>query len=75
MYYKYLGIYPYQGSSLHKFGYNNEVASTVKLLSLAICSLGIWVLLNPLLGPASIWEDIVFGAIAAILALMAAFKK
>ena len=44
----------------------------MKLLSLAICSLGVWVLLNPLLGPASIWEDIVFGGIAAILGIWAA---
>ena len=46
----------------------------MKYLSLAICSLGIWVILNSFLGPASIWEDIVFGAIAAILAAIAAFK-
>jgi len=46
----------------------------VKLLSLAICSLGIWVILNSFLGPASIWEDIVFGVIAAVLALIAALK-
>ena len=45
----------------------------MKLLSLAICSLGIWVVLNSFLGPASIWEDIVFGALAAVLAVMAAF--
>lgn len=42
----------------------------MKLVSLAICSLGIWVLLNGILGPQSIWEDIVFGAIAAILAFI-----
>ncbi len=47
----------------------------MKLLSLAICSLSIWVVLNSFLGAASIWEDIVFGAIAAILALVAAFKE
>lgn len=46
----------------------------VKLVSLAICSLGIWVILNSFLGSASIWEDIVFGAIAAILAGMGAFR-
>ena len=46
----------------------------MKLLSLAIASIGIWILLNPLLGPTSVWEDIVFGAIAAILAIIAAFK-
>ncbi len=44
----------------------------MKLLSLAICSLGIWVLLNSFV--AAIWDDIVFGAIAAVLALIAAFK-
>lgn len=42
-------------------------------LSLAICSLSIWVILNSFVG--AIWEDIVFGAIAAVLALIAAFKK
>ncbi len=47
----------------------------MKFLSLAIGSLGIWVILNSFLGPTSIWEDIVFGAIATVLALMAAFKK
>ncbi len=46
----------------------------MKLLSLAICSLGIWVVLNSFLGPQSIWEDIVFGAVAAILALIGMFK-
>ena len=45
----------------------------MKLVAGAICSLGIWVLLNSFLGPQSIWEDIVFGAIAAILAAIAAF--
>jgi len=45
----------------------------MKWLSLAICSLGVWVVLNSFLGPASIWEDIIFGAIAAILAVIAAF--
>lgn len=46
----------------------------MKFVSLAICSLGIWVILNSFLGPQSIWEDIVFGAIAAILALIGTFK-
>jgi len=46
----------------------------MKLLSLAICSLGIWVILNSFLGPQSIWEDIVFGAIAAVLALIGALR-
>ena len=47
----------------------------MKFLSLAICSLGIWVILNSFLGPASIWEDIVFGAIAAVLALIGTFRS
>jgi len=46
----------------------------MKLLSLAKCSLGIWVILNSFLGPQSIWEDIVFGAIAAVLALIGALR-
>lgn len=46
----------------------------MKWLSLAICSLGVWVVLNSFLGPRSIWEDVVFGAIAAILAFVAMFK-
>ena len=47
----------------------------MKLLSLAIASLGVWVVLNSFLGAASIWEDIVFGALAAILAVIAALKS
>ena len=47
----------------------------MKLVALAICSLGIWVILNSFLGAASIWEDIVFGAIAAILALIGALRS
>ena len=46
----------------------------MKFLTLAICSLGIWVLLNSFLGPQSIWEDTVFGGIAAIFALLAMYK-
>ena len=45
----------------------------MKLVAWAICSLSIWVVLNSLLGTA-IWDDIVFGALAAILALLAAIK-
>lgn len=44
----------------------------MKFLSLAICSLGVWVVLNSFLH-AAIWDDIVFGAIAAILAFIAIF--
>jgi len=47
----------------------------MKLLGWAIASLGVWVVLNSFLGPASIWEDIVFGAIAAALAIWAALKS
>ena len=43
----------------------------MKLVAWAICSLGIWVFLNSFV--AAIWDDIVFGVIAAILALIAAF--
>ncbi len=43
----------------------------MKFLSLAICSLGIWVILNPLLSATTKWDDIVFGALAALLALIA----
>ena len=46
----------------------------MKLVSLAIGSLGIWVILNSFLGPQSIWEEIVFGAIAAILAIIGTLK-
>jgi len=45
----------------------------VKLVSWAICSLGVWVVLNSFLGAESIWEDIVFGVIAALLAAIGAF--
>lgn len=45
----------------------------MKFLALAICSLGVWVALNALLG-AAIWDDIAFGAIAAILAFIAMFQ-
>jgi hypothetical protein len=45
----------------------------VKLLSLAICSLGIWVLLSAFVDAS--WVGIVFGAITAILALVGVFKS
>ena len=44
----------------------------MKILSLAICSLGVWVVLNALVE--AIWDDIVFGAIAAVLAVINALK-
>ena len=43
----------------------------MKLLSLAIASLGVWILLNSFVR--AIWDDIVFGAIAAILTIWAMF--
>ncbi|MFC1987233.1 hypothetical protein ACFLVH_01640 [Chloroflexota bacterium] len=42
----------------------------MKLLSWAIASLGVWVLLGSLITAS--WVGIVFGAIAAILAIIAA---
>jgi hypothetical protein len=45
----------------------------MKLVSLAICSLGIWVFLSSFVHES--WVGIVFGAIAAILALLGAFMK
>ena len=43
----------------------------MKLLSLAICSLGVWVFLTPLV--ADEWVAYVFGGIAAVLAFFAMF--
>ncbi|HJX13845.1 MAG TPA: hypothetical protein VJ377_10035 [Dehalococcoidales bacterium] len=45
----------------------------MKLVGLAICSLGIWVVLNAFI--AGIWVDIVFGAIAAVLALVGSLRS
>ncbi len=45
----------------------------MKLLSLAICSLGIWVLLSAFVD--GTWVGIVFGAITAILALISVFTS
>lgn len=45
----------------------------MKLVSLAICSLGIWVFLSAFVDAS--WVGIVFGAIAAILALLGTFMK
>jgi len=44
----------------------------MKLLALAIGSLGIWVFLNSFVG--AIWDDIVFGLLAAILAIIAILR-
>jgi hypothetical protein len=41
----------------------------MKLLSIAITSLGIWVFLNAILGPNAMWNGIIFGAITALLPL------
>lgn len=45
----------------------------MKLLSLAICSLGIWVLLGSFVSAS--WVGIVFGAITAVLALFASMQS
>jgi hypothetical protein len=45
----------------------------MKWLSLAICSLGIWVILNSFVS--GNWVDIVFGAITAIAALLSMFSS
>ena len=45
----------------------------MKFVSLAICSLGIWVLLGSFVDGE--WVGIVFGALAALLALIGAFVK
>jgi len=50
-----------------------EVKQKVKLLCLAVCSLGIWVLLGSFIDGA--WVGIVFGAIAVLLALAGAVKS
>ncbi len=50
-----------------------EVNYKVKLLSLAVCSLGIWVLLGSFIDGS--WVGIVFGAIAAVLALAGSVKS
>jgi hypothetical protein len=41
----------------------------MRFLSLAICSLGVWVALNTVI--TGDWFDIVFGGIAAVLAFFA----
>ena len=45
----------------------------MKLLNLAICSLGVWVVLSSLIDAS--WVGIAFGAIAAVLAAIAAFTN
>jgi uncharacterized membrane protein len=45
----------------------------MRFLSLAICSLGVWVALNTVV--TGDWVDYVFGGIAAVLAFLAAFMK
>ncbi|MFA5309259.1 MAG: hypothetical protein WC370_07235 [Dehalococcoidales bacterium] len=45
----------------------------MRLLSLAICSLGIWVFLSAFVHGS--WVGIVFGGIAAVLALAGAAKR
>jgi hypothetical protein len=45
----------------------------MKYVSLAICSLGIWVFLSAFVDQS--WVGIVFGIIAALLALIGTFVK
>ncbi|MFC2006805.1 hypothetical protein ACFLUQ_01400 [Chloroflexota bacterium] len=45
----------------------------MKILTLAPAVLGLWILLNPLLGSAT-WDDIVLGAIIVIVSIVAMFK-
>jgi hypothetical protein len=45
----------------------------MKLLNLAICSLGVWVLLSAFVSGE--WVGIVFGGLAAVLALASAFMN
>jgi len=45
----------------------------MKLMSLAICSLGIWVFLGSFVHES--WVGIVFGIIATLLGLAGAFSK
>lgn len=45
----------------------------MKLLNLAICSLGLWVLIGAF--TSAQWVGIVFGAITAVLALASATQK
>ena len=45
----------------------------MKLLGLAICSLGIWIVLSAYTTHA--WVSLVFGAITAVLALAASVKS
>jgi len=46
----------------------------MKLLSWAICVLGLWILLTSIL-PGQMWIGIVGGLLIAVLALIAAFRK
>ena len=45
----------------------------MKLVSLAICSLGVWVVVNSFVS--ATWDDIVFGALAAVFALLATVRE
>jgi len=53
--------------------YKQEVYR-MKLLSWAICVLGLWILLTSIL-PGQMWVGIVGGLVIAVLALIAAFRK
>ncbi len=45
----------------------------MKLVSMAICSIGVWILLSAFV--TGKWVGIVFGGIAAVLALIGTFMK
>jgi hypothetical protein len=70
MYYIYRGITTRRGSHERK---NLKGGPVMKYTSLAICSLGIWVFLSAFVHGS--WVGIVFGIIAALLALAGAFTK
>jgi len=46
----------------------------MKLLTIAPIAIGLWILLNPLLGSRAIWDDIILGAITVLAAAVAMFK-
>ena len=73
MYYISLGI-PFRGSrEREKIMTKQEVKKKVKLLCLAVCSLGIWVFLSAFISAS--WVGIVFGIITTVLALVGAGKS
>ena len=61
-------MYIYRGSGRQE---KQQEVENMKLIGLAICSLGIWVFLSAFV--TGKWVGIVFGAIAAVLALIGSF--